>query len=592
VREIYSKALNGDDTSVVLYESDEDFDVFKRWIIELCDDPVAVDVEATGLDQRAPDWEVRTVQFGDPFIGWVIPAEFRDAIQFGLTHLAFQIAHNRPYDATALEVAGFTHGLWSGADTMIMAHVIDSRGRHDGGTGHGLKALSDHWIEESASDSEVVLKQWAKDNKVKLDDRFRLAPIDVLAPYAGMDVILTARLFHLFSGELAGDELPAEEFQIQRACHRMASKGMRIDEPYARALVDYFKDEEANLLADIQDLGVDNPSSPKQVVESLLADGVELSETTASGAPSVAADVLAYVDHPLAKRITAYRQAKKFRVTYVEKCLDLAVDGRVHPSIRSLQARTARMAISNPPLQQLPAGDALIRRMFIADDGMLICAADFSQVELRVLAALADEEAMLSAIANGTDLHTNTAELVGISRKVAKMTNFLIVYGGGAKALAKQADIPALDAKEAIAGFGVAFPSIAKYGTRLQERSGFGRRPVVTPSGRKLRLDKDRTYAAVNYVVQSAARDVLANAIMSVDASEYGDSMLVPVHDEIVFQAPVESAVADSHAVARLMETEFLGKVFLAAEGEVHGPSWGHGYVDLSPIPTTLKEWF
>jgi DNA polymerase-1 len=229
--------------------------------------------------------------------------------------------------------------------------------------------------------------------------------------------------------------------------------------------------------------------------------------------------------------------------------------------------------------------------MFIADPGNVICSADYSQVELRVLAVLANEKAMKEAILGGVDLHDLTAERAGIPRKVAKMTNFLIVYGGGASKLARSANIPESEAKAAVRGFHKAYPAVKRFSNRLQDRSGHGARPVVTPAGRWLPLDRDKTYAALNYLIQSTARDLLAEALVELNET-YGvsEGLLLPVHDEVVFQAPTDAALHIASEVGSIMSTELDG-IPIDAEGEVYGPSWGHGY-DTDTVPAELKEFF
>ena len=562
---------------------------------------VAIDTETTGLDIYGSD-RLRMVQFGDKRTAWVLPLEGpyvqnRGAISYALDMLPRQLAHNRPFDAAALSQAGFSHRLWEGRDTMIMAHLLDSRGKEDGGIGHGLKALAAHYIQPDLTDSDEALKAWAKTSKVKLEDRFREAPIRLpeLEHYAGMDCLLTAGLNSIFEEMLTEAGLMALlqfESAVQLACHDMADRGLLLDVEYAEALQEHFLDEEDIIRQKLDAHGIENPNAPTQIKDALLRGGAKLTVKTPSGDLSVSRDALDGVDHPVAQLVQDFRHATKYRVSYVDRCLEMRDKAdRIHPGIRSLQARTARMSVSNPPLQQLPTDDALIRRMFIADPGHVVCSADYSQVELRVLAALSKEQKMLDAIANGVDLHTNTASLVGIDRKLAKMTNFLIVYGGGAQKLSTGAHIDLGEAKKAINGFHRAFPSIKRYGNRLQERSGHGERPVVTPAGRKLKLDRDRTYAAVNYVVQSTARDVLAEAMLEVyENDELRPLMMLPVHDELVFQAPAEDAQRVADSVASTMSRDFM-TVHLEAEGEVYGPSWGHGY-KTDNLPEAVERFF
>lgn len=594
---LYERNILGSAAWVKVVESDADAVSFRAWVDAHGRKPVAVDTETTGLDDRAEGWRLRMVQFGDTCTGWVIPAERKADVQYALDRCVLPIFHNRPFDASALTRAGFTHHAWDGGrDTHILAHLVDSRSARDGGVGHGLKALADHYIYPGLSDDQTALKDWAKANKMPVGRVFAEAPQEVLEAYAGMDVLLTARLFPILLGEvcdLGCADLEMFELQVQRVCAAMVDTGFKVDLEYAEALDAHLEAEGGRAAGRLAGYGVDNPNSPAQVVTALEAAGVVWADRTAAGKRSVDSAALAKIAHPIAALMVEYRTASKLRKSYVEAVLTSHSGGRVHASIRALQARTGRMSVSSPPLQQLPSNDALIRRMFIPDDGYVLCAADYSQIELRVLAALADEPKMIEAIQSGVDLHTNAADKMRVDRRIAKMTNFLTVYGGGAAKLEVSAGIGAGQARAAVNGFNRAFPRIKRYGEGLQRAAyNSGDFSVTTMSNRRLVLDRDRMYAATNYVVQSSARDVLAEAMLRIDESYLGGTLLLPVHDELLFQVPKgeeTKAVAD---MVELMETtigsKLYGTVPLAADGSVYGSSWGHGY----PAPSALAGWF
>ncbi len=595
---VYERNVVGAPVRVLVVESEDDAGQFRAWIDERASGHVAIDTETTGLNDRVSGWELRLVQFGDPYTGWVLPGGRRSDIQYALSRCVMPVFHNRPFDASALTRAGFEHHAWSGGrDTQILAHLVDSRSSRDGGVGHGLKALADHYIQPGLSDDQVELKSWARSNKVTVSEMFATCPIELLEAYAGMDVVLTSWLFPMLLREVADigcAGLEEFELEVQRVCAGMEDTGFKVDLEYAEALDVHLRGESDRAAAALGELGVDNPNSTAQVAQALIDDGVVWAAKTASGKPSVDSDTLAAMSHPIAKLVTDYRGAAKLRKSYVEAVSARHSGGRVHASIRALQARTGRMSVSAPPLQQLPSGDALIRRMFVPDDGMVLCAVDYSQIELRVLAALAGEKNMIEAIQAGVDLHTNAAEAMHVDRRIAKMANFLTVYGGGSRQLALQAGISEGEARAALGSFGRAFPGIKRYGKSLQSDAYLsGEFAVRTMSNRRLVLDRDRQYAATNYVVQSSSRDVLAEAMLRIDESPLGGSLLLPVHDELLFQVPEGSEVEAVRAMVSLMETEIdteskLGIVPLAADGDVYGASWGHGY----DTPDVLKEWF
>jgi DNA polymerase I len=270
-----------------------------------------------------------------------------------------------------------------------------------------------------------------------------------------------------------------------------------------------------------------------------------------------------------------------------------------------------------------------IRRCFIADPGHLIFSADFDQVELRVAAGLAGETKLIEAAKKGESLHALTAtELFGTDYnpdqyRYAKNVTFGWLFGGGAKTLSDQAGIPLSQAAEIVARFTRAYPAMAAYKKQQQEgilltalstreyklyrqlRSRMfdyrgdtaeGRRAraaihheidklcfrkfgyVVTPYGRRLIVDASKPYAATNYLVQSTARDIMAEALLRVmDDPEVGRMVLLPIHDELLGQAPRNRAEYAANRFGLLMTTEFEG-VPITASGKVYGKSWGHGY--------------
>ena len=563
--------------------------------------PYALDVESTGLDIFSPGYAVRTVQLGHAEAALVIPVVGNEGfIRAVLAEMASRItvAHNAPFDILSLDAVGLAD--WSAYkrtihDTRLLAHLLDPRGKPEGGVGHGLKDLADHHLGEGASDLDAELKAIFRANGWKKADGY--ANVDIADPtflmYAASDVVLTARLFDLLGRavhEKGLGTLYEFERHVQSVTMAMERRGMLLDVEYAKQLSEKLVDDEAAAQVDAHRLGIENVNSPAQVADRLLELGAHLPEKTATGAPKVDRAVLEALASDggevgdVALAVLRAKRAGKFRTSYVEASLDrMDVHHRVHPHIQSLQARTARMAVSGPPLQQLPSKDAEIRSMFIADPGCSIVAVDYSQVELRVLAALAEEKTMLQAIADGEDLHSTTAakiygaDFTKYERKIAKTIGFGKVYGGGAATLSRQSGAPIEDVRSAIARYDREFPGVKKFGRKLQDRAEFGKREVVTPSGRHLPLDRDRLYAATNYVVQSTARDVVAQALCDLDDAGLTDRLLMVIHDEVLADAPDAEAKELSIEIARVMAMDFRG-VHLAADPEVYGRSWGDGY--------------
>lgn len=571
------------------------------------DKVLAFDTETSGLDVFTPGHTLRLVQFGNCREAWVLRADlFGDAIARALRQPRMFVAHNAAYDMLVVDRHLGVRVEELGPrvlDTRILAHLLDPRSESEGGIGHSLKPLSSVYVDPEAPDTQAGLTAVFRSLGLTKATGWAAIPIDneTYVRYAGLDVILATRLFRELGPivkEIGLDHLSKFEHHLQILLALMQRRGMRLDVEYVESLREKLRKEAEHFRTVAARYGVSNVNSTSQVAEALLAMGEELSERTPSGSPKVDKAVLlpladldlqwqrneAREPNPLAEAVVRAKRADKWATAYVEAFLELRDENdRLHPSIGGLQARTARMSISRPPLQQLPSSDWTIRRAFIADPGHLIVAADFQAVEMRVLAALSGDETMKQAIAEGADLHSFTAEKVfgpGFTkqhRKIAKAVGFGKVYGGGAATIARQtgADIDAV--RKAIKAYDDTFPGIRRYSQRLINRAEYGKKEVVTPSGRHLPLDRDRLYAATNYVVQSTARDLLAQAIVDAFDAGLGDGLLLPVHDELIAQAPAEDAEEYVQELGRVMGSTFYG-VQIESDPEVYGPSWGHGY--------------
>lgn len=252
-------------------------------------------------------------------------------------------------------------------------------------------------------------------------------------------------------------------------------------------------------------------------------------------------------------------------------------------------------SIDRPPLQQLPSGEKewRIRRAFIADPDMTMIACDYQAIEMRILAALSDDWTMKNAIAEGHDLHSFTAEKIygptftKQQRKIAKNVGFGKVYGGGAGSVARLTGADEEGVRAAMKAYDQTFPGIRRYSQKLIRQAKSGMLEVITPIGRRLPLDEDRLYAATNYMVQSTARDVLAKAIIRAFDAGLGDYLLIPVHDELIGQAPIKDAQEIVTELGKVMSTKFQG-VELPTKPEVIGFSWGLAYGAPKELPAEV----
>lgn len=409
--------------------------------------------------------------------------------------------------------------------------------------------------------------------------------------YAGLDAITARRLLPILIAATGnGPKVIDTEVWLAGRANRIQLRGMLVDVPRLDEVQGEAQRETSAATERVAELtGGIKIKSPK--LKDWFGDhGVDWSSwtehggaLTKTGAPSLAGDSAAVLrtfdlDDEGRQTVEEFLRAQAWadRLMKAKGVRDhLAPDGRVHPVLVPNGATaTSRMSSSAPNMQNFSPATMGV---FIPDPGHVLGRIDLDQVELRVVAALAREEKMIEAVHAGIDLHDLTAELIGRPRKVAKRTNFLIVYGGGAPALAKQTGLPIDECAAIIRDWYATYPKIDAYRQYL----GLERDAVYTISGRRLPIawtpDGDARYwANVNYMVQSSARDLLVDAWMTLDREGYGDTIWFPVHDEFTLHAPEEDWPEVAAAAERAMCFDFLG-VPITATAEVlrdeHGVS-------------------
>jgi DNA polymerase-1 len=597
---------------VCIPEDHEDLREFIAWAEEAARrGPIALDTETTGLDIFSDGYKLRTIQFGDADTAWVIHFErgggFLRAALMVLRNAEKFLIHNAAFDWLVIDRhAGYRLEDLAPKtiDTRILAALVDPRQPQEGGIGTGLKPLSAYYVDPTAPDTQGDLTAVFRSLGLTKETGWAGIPIDhpTYNLYAGLDVILTARLYPKLTNKLAflgvRGMLVQYEHEIARICAHMQRTGMVLDIDFTSGL-DHKLNTEAERQAGIAGrYGVENVNSTAQLAEALAAMGETLTETTASGAVKVDKAVLcalADIDlswnpletrtpNPLADAVLRAKRAGKWRTAYASTFLETVdASGRVHPMINALQARTGRMSITRPALQTLPSSDQMIRRCLLADEGHVIVSTDFAAVEMRVLAALADVRRMKDAIRAGEDLHDFTARLVfgpdftKKHRKLCKGVGFGKVYGGGATTIARQTGAPMDDVQRAIAAYDRVYPEIKRASSRWQREARGSGMVHVSATGRRLPLDRDRTYAVVNYACQSAARDVLGQSLLHMEEAGLLDYMRLPIHDEVLSSVPRAEAREFATEFERCMTFDLMG-VPIEAEAEIGGRSWGSLY--------------
>jgi DNA polymerase I len=419
---------------------------------------------------------------------------------------------------------------------------------------------------------------------------FARVTIDKAAEYSAEDADVTLRLWRVLKPRLPAEHMTNVYETLERpmieVLARMEERGITIDRTVLARLSGEFAQDMARLEVTIHGLAGEsfNLGSPKQLGDILYGKmGLPGAKKTATGAWSTAAGVLddlAEQGNELAARILDWRQLSKLKSTYTDALPSFVdpVTGRVHTSYALAATTTGRLSSSDPNLQNIPVRNEAgrkIRRAFIARDGNKLISADYSQIELRLLAHIADIPQLKAAFAEGQDIHATTAsEMFGVPvkgmppevRRRAKAINFGIIYGISAFGLANQLGIPREEAGAYIKRYFERFPGIRAYMDQtkaiVREKGYvttiFGRKchyPRVTASNPSERAFNER--AAINAPIQGSAADIIRRAMVRMDAAlsqaNLSAKMLLQVHDELVFEAPDAEVEATIDVVRKVM---------------------------------------
>ncbi|WP_414500997.1 DNA polymerase I [Zymobacter sp. IVIA_12111.31 C1] len=477
-----------------------------------------------------------------------------------------KLGHNLKYDIEVL--ARYEIGVAGTLlDTMLMSYVLNSTANR-----HDMDSLALAHLGHTTTSFEDVAGKGVKQltfNQVALEEA---------APYACEDVDVTLRLYDVLAPRVAregrlGEVLDTLETPLIRVLAQMERNGVKIDAAALDA-------QSASLAAEIQQCEQDayalagrefNLGSPKQLGEILFEEQkIPVLKKTPKGAPSTAEAVLEELalDYPLPKVIMKHRGLSKLKSTYTDKLPQL-VDHhqRVHTSYHQAVTATGRLSSSDPNLQNIPVRTELgrqIRKAFVARDGYRIVAADYSQIELRIMAHLSGDKGLLDAFAHDRDIHSATAaevfgvpldEVTGEQRRSAKAINFGLIYGMSAWGLARQLRIERSQAQIYIERYFDRYPGVARFMDDIRRQAAeqgyvetvFGRRlyvPDINARQHNRRQAAERT--AINAPMQGTAADIIKRAMIDVDRwlrDTHQDALMVmQVHDELVFEVRDEQA--------------------------------------------------
>ncbi|MDC0136817.1 DNA polymerase I, partial [Sulfitobacter sp.] len=565
-----------------------DAETLQKWIDRIyARGYVAVDTETTGLDEMVAELVGISlcVDAGEAcYIPLIHKANRADDL-FGSDDLAegqmktedvlqmltpmledssiLKIGQNMKYDAKIFAQLGITVAPFD--DTMLMSYAMNA-GLH----GHGMDTLSERYLGHTPLPIKPLL------GSGKSAVTFDKVPLEDAVPYAAEDADITLRLWQMFKPMLHRAQTTRVYETLERplvpVLAQMERHGVKVDRDTLSRMSNAFAQKMAGLEAEIHEV-VGHPfnvGSPKQLGEILFDEmGLEGGKKGKTGAYATGADVLEDLatEHKLPGLVLDWRQLSKLKSTYTDALQDhINPDtGRVHTSYSITGASTGRLASTDPNLQNIPIRSEegrRIREAFVAEEGKVLVALDYSQIELRLLAHIADLPALKQAFADGLDIHAMTAsemfnvpmeEMTPDIRRQAKAINFGVIYGISGFGLARNLRIPRAEAQGFIDRYFERFPGIRKY---MDDTKAFAKEHgyVQTLFGRKINTPEIASKgpragfaarAAINAPIQGTAADVIRRAMIRMPAAIEGlpAKMLLQVHDELLFE--VEKGAED-----------------------------------------------
>jgi DNA polymerase-1 len=582
-------------------ESVNDAMAFKNWLGQRREGPLGFDTETGGLSPyRDP---LRTLQFGDKHHGWIIPWQ-----QWGGVALeAFReydgqyVAHNAPFDwQFAAEHTGYEIPWARLDDTLTMARLDDPT------RDNRLKPLNKRFVDPQAAVGQQELDEGMKANG------WDWATVPLNFPpywlYGALDPVETVHLEPHLSSRI--NSTCPEAYSLERAatriCTLMMRTGLQLDIPYTEKSVEDFDATSGQIRGWLKNAHkITSPKSSAQIVRAFEGVGQSIPENpefwTDKNAPKFDKDTLKfYAEHgentavrQLAQYIRAVRHIDDIRDRYSSKFLELAdANGVVHCNINVTGARTHRMSIDTPALQQLPRDDKVIRGSFVPRPGFIFISCDLDQVEARLLAHLANDDGLINAFREadtiGPDFFTVISRLLhGDSslvkedprRQLTKNSVYAKAYGGGRDkiAMTSGASIDHVAHFEEL--FNSRFPGMKRLMNTLEHDAKRGNGPggrggVRLEDGRFLPTDRGKEYTALNYLIQGTAAIYMKRCLINLDNAGLTHMLRLPIHDEVLLEAPIAQAAEVKHLVEECMTDRTNYRVPLTAGGKILTEMW------------------
>lgn len=593
------------DVEVHLVDTVAEASEFMRWLGERR--PVlAVDTETSGLNPYAKDACGRLIQFGDVRSGWSIPWETWSGVAleaFG-RYDGDLVFHNAAFDVRWMQMhlKPWMPQWHKIHDTMIMAQIVNPLGSG------ALKQLGVQLVDRRANVGETLLKE----AMAQQGWTWATVPADYgpFWAYGALDTVITAHLFEILRAHERYPETYQLEMSARRVISHMEENGSPIDLEYCYSMYSRLSEYVEQTKSWGKDtLGISLGSNMQLIKYFSEELGIEVTRTTKSGAPSVDKYQLKmWVNDPpsqkagdLAKLILDMRKADKLASSYFKNFIEMNVDSVLHPTIKTLGARTGRMSMTNPALQTLPKGEATVRDAFVPHEGNVLISSDYSQIEMRLMAHFSQDQKLiktfLDADASGDDFFTTIGRDIYSApemnkedprRALVKGTMYGKAYGAGIPKMAETAGVPHAQMKSVVDAFDAQYPGVRDF-QKAVENVGFrrerdeGQGYVMTPFGRRLPCDTGKVYTLVNYMLQGHAAEALKAAIVRLDSAGLGDYMLLPVHDEIIFSVPKEDYQEAMVLIRDVMSITDDYLVPVPADPEGPLDRWGTKYRKKTP---------
>lgn len=578
-----------DDVQLHLIESIDDVAKFAGWLGQVRDGEfLSADTETTGLSQEKD--HVRLCQIGDSRHGWAFQWDRWSGIMSDVAknYTGTWVFHNAPFDWGMLHKEGVTLPRARIHDTQPMCHIIDPT------YATNLKDNAVRYVDPRAKNSAEDLKNTAWD--------WSNVPIEYEQywTYGALDPVLTQQLHGVLWPKIHGQ--PHETaFDIENAVQwvtwDMSRYGTQVDTKLALDSYEKFTDH-CDIIKKwcLTNYDVD-PGRNQQVIKKLAAEGVEFTKATKGGAVALDKDVLEGIDHPLARQVLLRRKLEKLASTYLRHFIaDVDANDLLHPSIKPLGARTSRMSMSDPNLQNLPkrvpdgSPAKVVRNCIVARIGHTLLFCDFSQIEMRILAFLAQDANMVLAFTSPGDFFVNLARQVfrdptiekdDPRRDTIKNFGYGKIYGAGLAKLAWTAGVSIDVVREVMSDFDGTFTGIRKfqdetYSLAVQRKNAEGVGYGVCPlTGRRQPVVPGKEYGLVNSLIQGAAASLFKIKLLELAQAGLDQWMTLVVHDEVILDVPDEHVVDAVHVLQSVMnDTQVIHPVPVTAEVSF-GKRWG-----------------